>query len=117
LKIKNVVLLTLDGLPLKEQAHPSIPVDPNSPPVTAARVIEAWAMNGPKQGQVALTAEENVERLLLAIACHKAPLNDEIEIDAKMSAKIKEDVQSLAPIIAGQMALILEGKDAPIAAA
>lgn len=117
MKIKNVVLVDLDGKALKEQVDPRLPPDANAPVLTVARVIEASCMAGARQGQPPLTADDNVERLMVAIACHKAKVDDELEIDAKVVARVKDDVQLLAPIVAAQMALILEGKELPIAVA
>jgi hypothetical protein len=117
MKITNVALVDLDGRPLKENVNPMAPLDPNAPILTVARVIEASCMSGARQGQPPRTADENVERMMVAIECHKAKIGDAIELDAKVVARVKDDVQLLSPIVAAQMALILEGKELPIAVA
>lgn len=114
MKIKNVAILTLDGYPMREQRDPRMPPDPNAPIVTVAKVLGSVAVAPPMGGQPH-DEKSNVDRLMAGIACQQAALGQEFELDSAMAVALKADVQkAYAPVVAGQVALIIEGKEVPI---
>lgn len=107
--IKNRVLLDLDEQPIKQQERPGVTPAPDASNLTAARVLIQAALT-PAQGQPYDT-KKNAARFEAAVALNKLADDGEIDLDKVLIIDLQNDVNRLyAPIVAGQMAAILDGK-------
>lgn len=113
MKLKNIPLLDLDGQLIPERDGMDR-VQANAQPTTVAKCLRLILLQPAPQGE-SYTPETATERFLAAIVCHRTPDGGEFEIDDKVAKRLRGDcVRTFAPIISGQLALILNGQEVPI---
>jgi len=75
-------------------------------PLTARKVLEVALIT--RAQQESMDVGEQIDRFVLA---HKAVVEDELDLTSEQIVKIKKWISTrYAPLITGQMALLLEGK-------
>lgn len=111
----STVLKGIDGEPLPlEQQNPALPPDPDAKKMTLGDILAFVLLAPPAHGKT-YSQHQQVARYDLAITIHKARTLAEfgavVEIDATMAADLKSDIARMyAPIIAGQVLPILDGR-------
>jgi hypothetical protein len=114
--LTNSNLLDLDGDVILERGADDRPV-PNAKPTTVGRCLRLLLLQPAPQGQT-YTPDQSTERLMAAITCHQVADGGDFEIDDKLAKALRFDAtRAFAPIISGQLAVILKGEASPIQAA
>ncbi len=110
MKIQNKALIDLDGQPLRDQMSAAEPPKADAPILYVAKVLERAAMSPPTDGK-AFTAKENADRYDAAVYLHQVELCVPFELADDLVASLKLVItRSYAPLVAGQVINILEGK-------
>lgn len=112
MKIVNQIIRDLDGMPLVERAsRPDI----EPLPMTVASTLCHVALQPPAEGQPPYSADHSVERLEFAIAARRASPFGTFEVSKDMAKALRKDIpRFFAPLLAGQLLLVLDGKELPI---
>lgn len=115
MKIQNKALIDIDGTPLREPAAPTRDkdgkvVEAEGPILYVAKVLERAALMPPHDGKP-FTDKENADRYAAAVYLHQVEPAAPFELEVDTVTILKGVVmRSYAPLVAGQMVPILEGK-------
>jgi hypothetical protein len=108
MKLQNVAFKDLDGNPLRQAKHPSIPATPEDPIIYVASVLVNACLAAPANGQQHPNAV-SVKRWALAIELHKALPDEYVEVPTDLIADLKNDVNRLyGVIVSGQFLSMLD---------
>ena len=110
MQIQNKALIDIDGQFIRDQVTPGVPAKDDDPILTVAKVLERAALQPPAQGQ-SFTDKQNADRYAAAVYLHKVEDYVPFELELDLVTQLKAVVmRSYAPLVAGQMVPILEGK-------